>query len=208
MRSLFPALVGYVILIVFRSFTKTEVEPQLTLRGHSAPITRLLYSSARCLLYSASLDSTIRIWRLPVTNHTTYAPFDASLFKCALVGHSNAVWDIALVRDENILISCGADGTVKVWDVGPQSQSCSLRLSWGYKGVTDEETEGQSEDSFGATAIEAIKTDLKKVAVAYRNAVVKIFDIDSGKEISKLESDLSYGSSRSFDLDPIILIPK
>jgi striatin 1/3/4 len=29
--------------------------------------------------------------------------------------------------------------------------------------------------------------------VAYQNAVVKIFDIESGKEISRLPSDLSYG---------------
>jgi striatin 1/3/4 len=42
--------------------------------------------------------------------------------------------------------------------------------------------------------VEAIKADLKKVAVAYQNAVVKIFDIESGKEQSRLPSDMSYGS--------------
>jgi len=52
---------------------------------------------------------------------------------------------------------------------------------------------GESDAQPGATAVEAIKADLKKVAVAYQNAVVKIFDIESGKEVSRLPSDMSYG---------------
>jgi striatin 1/3/4 len=50
-------------------------------------------------------------------------------------------------------------------------------------------------DTPGATSIEALKVDLKKVAVAYQNAVIKIFDIESGKEVSRLQSDMSYGLS-------------
>lgn len=100
------------------------------------------------------------------------------------------MWDLALVRDESTLVSCGAEGTVKVWDVsGPGAGS--LRLSWGYSGL---EHDGEDEkDGHGATAIEAIKTDLKKVAVAYQNAVVKIFDIETGKEVSRLATDATHG---------------
>jgi striatin 1/3/4 len=176
------------------SGAKTEIEPQLTLRGHSSPITRLVYSSSRHLLYSASLDSTIHVWRLPNPNHTTYAPFDATRSKGVLVGHTDAVWDLALVRDEGVLVSCGADGVVKVWDVGLSASAGALRLSWGYNGLrADDGLQTQSKDeNLGATTLEAVKTDLKKIAVAYRNAVVKIFDIDTGKEVGKLQSDMSY----------------
>ena len=31
----------------------------------------------------------------------------------------------------------------------------------------------------GATSVEALKVDLKKVAVAYQNTVVKIFDMET-----------------------------
>ena len=51
----------------------------------------------------------------------------------------------------------------------------------------------EESDTPGATAVEALKSDLKKVAVAYQNAIVKIFDIESGKELSRLDSDISYG---------------
>lgn len=173
----------------------TEIEPQITLRGHSAAITRLIHAPSKRLLYSASLDSSIRVWALPSPSHTTYAPYDDSTFRGHLVGHTDAVWDLALARDESTLISCGAEGAVKVWDVGGPSPG-ALKLTWGWLGVdgiSDAPTD-DNRDAPGATSIEAIKSDLKKVAVAYQNAVVKIFDIETGKELSRLGSDMSYGT--------------
>lgn len=168
----------------------TEVEPRLTLRGHSAAITRLVIAPSRQLLYSASLDQTVRVWALPPAAHTTYAPFDRTRMRGELVGHTDAVWDLALARDESTLISCGAEGAVKVWDVsGPAGGA--LKLSWSYYGL-DHEGE-QTEGMPGATAVEAIKVDLKKVAVAYQNAVVKIFDIEAGKELMRLQSEPGHG---------------
>ena len=170
----------------------TEIEPQLTLRGHSAAITRLIYSVSKGLLYSASLDSSIRIWALPSPSHTTYAPYDDTRIRGELVGHTDAVWGLALLRDENTLVSCGAEGSVKVWDVSSSSGGGSLRLTWGFNGLESQD-ETQDSNSPGATAIEALKTDLKKVAVAYQNAVVKIFEVETGKELLRLPSDTSYG---------------
>lgn len=207
----------------------TEVEPQLTLRGHSAAITRLIISPSKQLLYSASLDSTVRVWSLPPPSHTTYAPFDASRMRGELIGHTDAVWDLALVRDESRLISCGAEGSVKVWDVERAGrEGARLRGSWMYGGVKDEgaggvgeegekaggegeedevekeegeEGEGEGEGEMpGATAVEAIKVDLKKVAVAYTNGVIKIFDIEDGKELLKLTGETSGGNGMSFSI--------
>lgn len=176
-----------------RSRPTTEVEPQLTLRGHSAAITRLVHAPSKQLLYSASLDSSIRIWALPPASHTTYAPYDATRARGELIGHTDAVWDLALVRDEGTLISCGAEGAVKVWDVSGPSGGGSLKLSWSYDGL-DPQTDFLGDvDSPGATAVEAIKTDLKKMAVAYQNAVIKIFDIESGKELLRLQGEITEG---------------
>ncbi|KAF8574175.1 WD40 repeat-like protein [Ramaria rubella] len=190
------------------SGAKTEIEPQLTLRGHSSPITRLVYSTSRHLLYSASLDSTIHVWRLPGPNHTTYAAFDSSRSKGVLVGHTDAVWDLALVRDESVLVSCGADGAVKVWDVGLTASAGALRLSWGYGGLgADDGTNEKTEEPLGAAAVEALKTDLKRIAVAYRNAVVKIFDIDTGKEVGRLQSDMSYDGTPASQINKLASHP-
>lgn len=97
------------------------------------------------------------------------------------------------MRDESTLISCGAEGAVKVWDVSGPSGGGSLKLSWGWNGVEHGDDMHENPDAPGATSVEAIKTDLKKVAVAYQNAIVKVFDIESGKEVLRLESDMTYG---------------
>jgi striatin 1/3/4 len=132
---------------------------------------------------------------LPTSSHTTYAPYDETRSRGELVGHSDAVWDLALLQDENTLISCGAEGAVKVWDVGGPSGGGSLKLTWGWNGVVENPDDQLPEETAGpgATSVEAIKSDLKKVAVAYQNSVVKIFDIQTGKEVAKLNSDISYG---------------
>ncbi|KAF9792082.1 WD40 repeat-like protein [Thelephora terrestris] len=174
------------------SRSTVEVEPQLTLRGHSAGITKLIHIPSRHALISASLDSSIRIWSLPPPSHTTYAPYDGSRATGELIGHTDAVWDLALVRDDNTLISCGAEGTVKVWEI--TAAGGILKLSWSYNGLNDHgeeiKVEGDDEDTPGATVVEAVKMDLKKVAVAYQNTTVKIFDIETGKEEMKLQPEI------------------
>ncbi|KAH9951500.1 WD40 repeat-like protein [Amylocystis lapponica] len=185
----------------------TEVEPQLTLRGHSAAITRLVHAPSKQLLYSASLDSSIRIWALPPASHTTYAPYDATRARGELIGHTDAVWDLALVRDEGTLISCGAEGAVKVWDVSGPSGGGSLKLSWSYDGLEPQADLLGEGDAPGATAVEAIKTDLKKVAVAYQNAVIKIFDLESGKELSRLQAEASDDDAPSAQVNSIASHP-
>ncbi|KAF7322674.1 Striatin-related protein [Mycena chlorophos] len=185
----------------------TEIEPQLTLRGHSASITRLIHAPSKGLLYSASLDSSIRIWALPAASHTTYAPYDETRARGELIGHTDAVWDLALVRDENTLISCGAEGAVKVWDVSGLSGGGSLKLTWGWAGLETSDELHEDADAPGATAVEALKTDLKKVAVAYQNAIVKIFDIESGKELTRLPTDISYDGTPNTQINRIVSHP-
>ncbi|EJD53232.1 WD40 repeat-like protein [Auricularia subglabra TFB-10046 SS5] len=182
----------------------TEIEPQLTMRGHSAPVTKLLHSPSRHLLYSASLDATIRVWNVPNPAHTTYAPYDHSRQKAILEGHTDAVWDLALVRDETLLVSCGADGSVKVWDVsGPNP---TLKLTWGYHGAGAEESD-KNREVVGATALEAIKTDLRTLAVAFRDGVIKLFDLDTGKELDQLQNHLNNDGGSTSQINKLVSHP-
>jgi hypothetical protein len=80
-----------------------------------------------------------------------------------------------------------------VWDVSDASGCGSLRLSWTYNGVDYDGDE--SDDLPGVTAVEAIKVDLKKVAVAYQNATIKIFDVVHGKELAVLHGESGSGKS-------------
>ena len=133
------------------------------------------------------MDATIRVWNVPPSPSAPYPPYDPANAQGDLVGHTDAVWDIAIVREGALLVSCGADGVTKVWDI--TSIPGTLQLSWGYNGVGGDTLEVP----IGATSVEGIRTDLKLVAVAYRDAVVKLFDIESGKETARLSADINSG---------------
>lgn len=133
------------------------------------------------------MDATIRVWNVPPSPSAPYPPYDPANAQGELVGHTDAVWDIAVVREGALLVSCGADGVTKVWDI--TSIPGTLQLSWGYNGVGGDALEVP----IGATSVEGIRTDLKLVAVAYRDAVVKLFDIESGKETARLSADVNPG---------------
>ena len=89
-----------------------------------------MHSPCEGLLYSAWLDSSIRMWAFPAPSHTTYAPYDTTMACGELVGHTDAVWDLTLARDESTVISCGPEGSVKVWVESGPFGGGSLKSSW------------------------------------------------------------------------------
>lgn len=88
-------------------------------------------------MYSASLDSTIRVWSLPTDDRGPFSPVDPSLNIATYVGHTDAIWDFRLSQN-NLLGSASADGTVKIWDT--ESSGNLLKSSWTYDGISSEET--------------------------------------------------------------------
>lgn len=179
-----------------------ENDPVITFRGHSAPVTCVAISQGQRCIYSASLDSTVRVWQLPDRNLESYPPFDRSMELASFVGHSQAIWDMALlplkVDEEALLATASADGTVKVWST--ERISSPLKLSWDYFGTEPSEKAEKEREAFKEgsglpvpTSVDVCHSNLRHCAVAYTNAIVKIFEIETGKEVLGLKSDETYG---------------
>lgn len=81
-----------------------------------------------------------------------------------------------------------------MWDVGGSTGPGSLKLSWGYDGLDNDES-SSFETPPSATSLEPIKSDLKKVAIAFDNVSLAIFDVDSGKRLMLLNCDANPGAS-------------
>lgn len=182
-----------------RSTGNPDIEPQITFRGHSGPVTSVAVSK-KGLVFSGSLDATIRVWRIPSGLHKTYSPYDPSLTLDTLVGHTDSVLDVALLpsRDdqEGYLVTAGADGTVKVWDAIKASKETGkgypLLRSWGYHGSNPEDKPGDSTqdqaqkddaESPLPVSISPYYPDLQHVLVGYTNGTIKLFALGSGKQI-------------------------
>ncbi len=51
-----------------------DIEPSMTYRGHTAAVNSVVMSSEQQRCYSASMDSTIRVWNIPSSKRDTYGP--------------------------------------------------------------------------------------------------------------------------------------
>ncbi|CAJ0631405.1 11121_t:CDS:10, partial [Entrophospora sp. SA101] len=70
-----------------------DIDPLHTYRGHTAPVNSVVMSSEQHKCYSASMDSTIRVWKLPESKIVPYGPVEivGSPLKCSwnYYGHNN-----------------------------------------------------------------------------------------------------------------------
>ncbi|KAM6973614.1 striatin-3 [Aplochiton taeniatus] len=98
-----------------------DVEPVYTFRAHVGPVLSLAMSSSGEQCYSGGIDSTIQWWNIPSSNVDPYDTYDPSVLAGSWLGHSDAVWGLAYSGIKQRLLSCSADGTVKLWN--PQEKS-------------------------------------------------------------------------------------
>ncbi|XP_056151255.1 striatin-3 [Lampris incognitus] len=98
-----------------------DVEPIYTFRAHIGPVLSLAMSSSGEQCYSGGIDSTIQWWNIPSSNVDPYDTYDPSVLAGTWTGHTDAVWGLAYSGIKNRLLSCSADGTVKLWN--PQEKN-------------------------------------------------------------------------------------
>jgi len=76
------------------------------LKGHTGPVTSLVFDKKGKALFSAGDDKTIRTWSLETKQETA-----------VLRGHTDIIYVLALSPDEDYLASAAADSTVRIWDL-------------------------------------------------------------------------------------------
>ncbi|XP_029349905.1 striatin-3 [Echeneis naucrates] len=93
-----------------------DVEPIYTFRAHVGPVLSLAMTSSGEQCFSGGIDSTIQWWNIPSSNVDPYDTYDSSVLAGSWSGHTDAVWGLAYSGIKNRLLSCSADGTVKLWN--------------------------------------------------------------------------------------------
>ncbi|KAG0043205.1 hypothetical protein BGZ83_011712 [Gryganskiella cystojenkinii] len=193
-----------------------EIEPIHTYRGHTKPVTAVAISADQNKCFSASMDSTVRSWKLVPMNKETYARLDPTLSLSSFIGHTDSVWDIRLfpisISSSQLLASISADGALKIWDT--ETKGSPLRSSWGYHGLEASELAEPTEAYTSGlaklpvpTSLDFCPTDLKKMVVSYSNSVIKLFDIETGKEILAFKSNETYDGTTSTQINKVVCHP-
>ena len=116
-----------------------------TFRAHQGPVLCVAMSATGEECFSGGVDATVRCWNLPSSNIDPYdsygesrlsqtiplalsvtssqltrcSPYlDSSILQDTLVAHTDAVWGLAIHTTKFQLLSCSADGTVRLWSPG------------------------------------------------------------------------------------------
>ncbi|KAG0204152.1 hypothetical protein BGX28_003803 [Mortierella sp. GBA30] len=186
-----------------------EIDPIHTYRGHTKAITSVAISQDQNKCFSASADSTIRSYKLVPMNKETYARLDPTIPLTTFVGHTDAVWDIRLfplsISSSQLLGSISADGTLKIWDT--ETKGSPLKSSWNYLDQRSYPTLPYSKAVPVPTGLDFCPTDLKKVVVSYSNSTMKLFDIETGKDILTFKSDESYDGTPATQINKVVCHP-
>lgn len=150
-----------------------DVEPLYTFRQHTSPVLCLAMSTTGDQCYSGGLDGVINCWNLPNSNIDPYDSYDSQVLKGAYDGHTDAVWGLSVNHTKGHLISCSADGTVKLWS--PQTKVPLLNTY-------------TSEEEGIPSSVDFVRDEVDRIVVAYNSAHCIIYDTETGKPIVKLEA--------------------
>eukprot|EP00899_Mesostigma_viride_P014365 jgi/Mesvir1/2292/Mv19329-RA.2 len=101
-----------------------DAEPQATFRGHLRTVCCAALASATNRAFSGGVDGSIRVWDLPPADYFLYASSGhvKPSAKRVIAAHTDVVWDIsAHPVYQHLLLSAGADGTMRLWDTNQPS---------------------------------------------------------------------------------------
>ncbi|KAI5102194.1 striatin-3, partial [Silurus meridionalis] len=161
-----------------------DVEPIYTFRAHVGPVLSLAVTANGEQCFSGGIDSTIQWWNIPSSNIDPYDTYDPSVLAGSLLGHNDAVWGLAYSGIKNRLLSCSADGTIKLWN--PQEKlPCIYTLN--------------SEREHGIpTSVDFNGCDPAYIVASYNTGKVLIYDLETLQPViecpAQKESTIPFGN--------------
>ncbi|XP_075700398.1 striatin-3 isoform X2 [Rhinoderma darwinii] len=151
-----------------------DVEPIYTFRAHMGPVLSLVVSCNGEHCYSGGIDSTIQWWKMLSPNVDPYDTYDPSVLAGTLVGHTDAVWGLAHSGVKDRLLSCSADGTVRLWNP-PESVPCIGTYN------------GNKEHGI-PTSVDFIGCDPAHAVASFTSSCIVIYDLETLQSLQQLSA--------------------
>ncbi|XP_060077538.1 striatin-3-like isoform X3 [Ylistrum balloti] len=175
-----------------------DVEPVYTFRAHIGPVLCLAVSATGEQCFSGGLDSSIRCWNIPSSNIDPYDSFgkyctEPTVLSDTLQAHTDAVWGLSIHTSKMQLLSCSADGTVRLWSPGSKTPLLNTFT------VDDED---------GApTSVDFVRCDPSQMVASYSSSNTYIFDIENGKQVLSLETKINQDAGVSNQINKVVNHP-
>ncbi|KAG8126245.1 hypothetical protein E2320_021394 [Naja naja] len=183
--------------IAFRHFyfrsASLDVEPIYTFRAHSGPVLSLAISSNGEQCFSGGIDATIQWWNMPSPNVDPYDTYEPNVLAGTLIAHTDAVWDLAYSGIKNHLLSCSADGSVRLWNP-PEKVTCICT----YNGNRE----------YGIpTSVDFIGCDPAHMVTSFSTGNTVIYDLETSQSLVMLSSQTDSGLQSSNHINRVVSHP-
>ncbi|XP_055147566.1 striatin-3 isoform X5 [Symphalangus syndactylus] len=170
-----------------------DVEPIYTFRAHIGPVLSLAISSNGEQCFSGGIDATIQWWNMPSPSVDPYDTYEPNVLAGTLVGHTDAVWGLAYSGIKNQLLSCSADGTVRLWN--PQEKLPCICTYNGDKkhGIP--------------TSVDFIGCDPAHMVTSFNTGSAVIYDLETSQSLVILSSHVDSGLQSNNHINRVVSHP-
>ncbi|XP_063146084.1 striatin-3 isoform X4 [Candoia aspera] len=170
-----------------------DVEPIYTFRAHIGPVLSLAISSNGEQCFSGGIDATIQWWNMPSPNVDPYDTYEPNVLAGTLIAHTDAVWDLAYSGIKNHLLSCSADGSVRLWNP-PEKVTCICT----YNGNRE----------YGIpTSVDFIGCDPAHMVTSFSTGNTVIYDLETSQSLVMLSSQTDSGLQSSNHINRVVSHP-
>ncbi|XP_066034674.1 striatin isoform X2 [Chamaea fasciata] len=158
-----------------------DVEPIYTFRAHSGPVLCVVMSSNGEQCYSGGTDGLIHGWNTTNPNIDPYDSYDPSVLRGAFVGHTDAVWGLVYSGAHQRLLSCSADGTIRLWKATEIAPALNIFNDNQEMGIP--------------SSVDLVSSDPSLMVASFNSGHTSIFNMETRQRILTLESSVDNISS-------------
>ncbi|NWS53546.1 STRN protein, partial [Chunga burmeisteri] len=170
-----------------------DVEPIYTFRAHNGPVLCVVMSSNGEQCYSGGTDGLIHGWNTTNPNIDPYDSYDPSVLRGAFVGHTDAVWGLVYSGAHQRLLSCSADGTIRLWKATEIAPALSIFNDNQEMGIP--------------SSVDLVSSDPSLMVAAFNSGHTSIFNMETRQRILTLESSVDTTVSSSCQINRVISHP-
>ncbi|XP_044520991.1 striatin-3 isoform X3 [Gracilinanus agilis] len=170
-----------------------DVEPIYTFRAHIGPVLSLAISSNGEQCFSGGIDATIQWWNMPSPNVDPYDTYEPNVLAGTLVAHTDAVWGLAYSGIKNQLLSCSADGTIRLWNP-PEKLPCICTYN------------GDKEHGI-PTSVDFIGCDPAHMVTSFNTGNTVIYDLETSQSLLMLSSQVDSGLQSNNHINRVVSHP-
>nr|XP_056708805.1 striatin [Euleptes europaea] len=170
-----------------------DVEPIYTFRAHNSPVLCVVMSSNGEQCYSGGTDGLIQGWNTTNPNVDPYDSYDPSVLRGAFVGHTDAVWGLVYSGTHQRLLSCSADGTIRLWKALETSPALNIFNDNQEMGIP--------------SSVDLVSSDPSHMVASFNSGNTSIFNMETRQRILTLESNIDTTASSSCQINKVISHP-